>query len=131
MYQQLDNLWILCGDARRVPSIVPERTLSELHVNYPEPPPVNSTHIEEEMSSDVVTKQFLRDMRPLMVVNGALNIVSDDKLYIHTVANTVSDALGIESVFPKSSKTLVDSYFARFFSKKAKRWAIAVTVPSA
>jgi len=52
--------------------------------------------------------------------------VSDDKLYMHSVANLVGDVWNQE-VFPKSSKTLVDSYFARFFSKKAKRWAIAVT----
>ena len=130
MSQQLDNLWILCGDARRVPSLVPRACISELHVNYPEPPPVNSTHIEEAMSSDVVTKSFLREMRPLLIDNGELSIVSDDKLYIHTVANTVADALNMESVFPKSSKTLVDSYFARFFSKKAKRWAIHLTVPA-
>jgi tRNA G46 methylase TrmB len=124
MFQQLDNLWILCGDARRISSIIPKASLAELHVNYPEPPPVNVVHIEEAMSSDVVTRAFLEGVRPLL--NGALHIVSDDKLYMHSVSNLVSDTWNVE-VFPKSSKTLVDSYFARFFSKKAKRWSIQVS----
>ena len=130
MYQQLDNLWILCGDARSISEIIPEGSVSELHVNYPEPPPVNNSFIEEEMSSDIVTKKFLKQVvKPLLIPStGVLHIVSDDKLYISTVSNTVSDAWGIE-VFPKSSKTLVDSYFARFFSKKAKRWSIEAIVP--
>ena len=128
-FLQLDNLWILCGDARGVSGILPTGSLSELHVNYPEPPPVNSSHIEEEMSSDIVTKKFLRQVKTLMIPEtGKLSIVSDDKLYINTVCNTVNDAWGVE-VFPKSSKTLVDSYFARFFSKKAKRWSIEAVVP--
>ena len=129
-YQQLDNLWVLCGDARKINTLIPEQSVSELHVNYPEPPPLNNSHIEEEMSSDIVTKHFLREIvKPLLRPRvGVLHIVSDDKLYINTVSNTVSDVWGIE-VFPKSSKTLVDSYFARFFSKKAKRWSIEATVP--
>ena len=125
VFQQLDNLWVLCGDAREVAKIVPVKSLDHFHVNYPEPPPVNSAHIEEAMSSDVVTKKFLRDIRSL--IKGELHIVSDDKLYIHSVSNLVNDVWNTE-VFPKSSKTLVDSYFARFFSKKAKRWSIDVAV---
>jgi tRNA G46 methylase TrmB len=127
MYQQLDNLWILCGDARDIANIIPEKSVEDLYVNYPEPPPVNVVHIEEAMSSDIVTKKFLRDIRGL--ITGQLHIVSDDKLYIHSVANLVGDIWNLE-VFPKSSKTLVDSYFARFFSKKAKRWSIDVSPPS-
>jgi tRNA (guanine-N7-)-methyltransferase len=123
IFQQLDNLWILCGDARKVVSTIPPGCLEELHVNYPEPPPVNVSHIDEEMSSDIVTRKFLDGIRPL--IKGSLHIVSDDKLYMHTVANLVGDAWGKE-IFPKSQKTLVDSYFARFFSKKAKRWSIDV-----
>jgi pentatricopeptide repeat protein len=130
MYQQLDNLWVLCGDARAISKLIPNGSVTELHVNYPEPPPINNSFIEEEMSSDIVTKKFLKEIiKPLLIPDsGVLHIVSDDKLYMGTVSNTVSDAWGIE-VFPKSSKTLVDSYFARFFSKKAKRWAIEAVVP--
>lgn len=124
VYQDLTNVCILCGDAREISTVIPDKSIQELYVNYPEPPPVNSAHIEEAMSSDVVTKKFLREIRPL--ITGQLHIVSDDKLYINSVANLVSDVWS-QAVFPKSSKTLVDSYFARFFSKKAKRWAIAVS----
>ena len=124
VYQDLSNVWILCGDARHIGNIMPAQSITDLYVNYPEPPPVNCAHIEEAMSSDIVSKKFLKDVRPL--ITGQLHIVSDDKLYMHSVANLVGDVCNQE-VFPKSSKTLVDSYFARFFSKKAKRWAIAVT----
>ena len=128
-YLNLDNVWIICGDARLVPFFLPKKSVSEIHINYPEPPPVNSTNIEEEMSSDIVTKKFLSDCKfELMSPNSSkLQIVSDNKLYINTVNNIVNDALNVE-VFPKSSKTLVDSYFARFFSKKAKRYCIEATI---
>lgn len=129
-FQQLDNVWILCGDARELASIIPEGSVSELHVNYPEPPPVNSSRIEEEMSSDIVTRKFMADSkRMLKNETGVLKIVSDDKLYMQSVTNVVNDAWGT-SVFPKSGKTLVDSYFARFFSKKAKRYSLDVPVPT-
>jgi tRNA G46 methylase TrmB len=120
----LKNLWIICGDAREIMSVLPPSSVSELHINYPEPPPVNNVGVEEEMSSDIVTRKFLQDAKSIIVSpGGKLQIVSDNKLYINTVTNVVNDAFGIE-VFPKSSKTFVDSYFARFFSKKAKRYCL-------
>ena len=127
-FLKLENLWIICGDARSVPSFLPPQSVSEIHINYPEPPPVNSTNIDEEMSSDIVTKKFLSDCKSATMAPGSkLQIVSDNKLYINTVNNVVNDAFNVE-VFPKSSKTLVDSYFARFFSKKAKRYCLEVVV---
>ena len=127
-FQQLENVWILCGDARAIPAVIALGSVEELHVNYPEPPPINNCHIEEDMSSDIVTKSFLKNIRPLLnQEKGILKIVSDDKLYMQSVANVVNDAWG-SNVFPKSGKTLVDSYFARFFSKKAKRWSLDVKV---
>ena len=127
-FLKLENLWIICGDARSVPTFLPSQSVAEIHINYPEPPPVNSTNIDEEMSSDIVTKKFLIDCKSsIMAPKSKLQIVSDNKLYISTVNNAVNDAFSVE-VFPKSSKTLVDSYFARFFSKKAKRYCLEVVL---
>jgi pentatricopeptide repeat protein len=125
----LDNLFIVSGDARRILELIPEHSVDTVHINYPEPPPANSSFIEEEMSSDIVTKKFLREVvvaacKPNV---GQLHIVSDDKQYMQSVGYLVGDVFGTE-VFPKSSKTLVDSYFARFFSRKAKRYDIIVPV---
>ena len=125
----LSNLLILVGDCRRLPSLIPPHCVKTVHVNYPEPPPVNMSHVEEAMSSDVITKKFLSDMQLILLVGvGKLEIVTDDKLYANSVATLLSDVWG-SPVFPKASKTQVDSYFARFFSKKAKRYLVESVVP--
>ena len=128
-FLNLENLVIVCGDARSIHSLFPPNCVDEIHINYPEPPPVNSLNIDEEMSSDIVTKKFLSTCKShlLKLNKSKIQIVSDNKLYINTVSNIVNEALKIE-VFPKSSKTLVDSYFARFFSKKAKRYCIEAII---
>lgn len=128
-FLNLENLIIICGDARSINFLFPPNSVNEIHINYPEPPPVNSSNIDEEMSSDIVTKKFLTDCKSQLLKpkQSKIQIVSDNKLYINTVCNIVNEALNVE-VFPKSSKTLVDSYFARFFSKKAKRYCIEAQI---
>ena len=119
----LKNVYIVCGDCRRLPSIIPIHSVSAVHVNYPEPPPVNTQSIEEAMSSDIVTKKFLADLALVLVPTGTVSLVSDDKLYASSVATLISDVWGVP-VFPQASKTQVDSYFARFFTRKAKRYEV-------
>eukprot|EP00933_Yihiella_yeosuensis_P014246 TRINITY_DN12835_c1_g1_i1.p1 TRINITY_DN12835_c1_g1~~TRINITY_DN12835_c1_g1_i1.p1 ORF type:complete len:513 (-),score=92.14 TRINITY_DN12835_c1_g1_i1:105-1535(-) len=89
---RVGNCGLLAGDAGSiVKESIPEATLSNVFVNFPEPPQTtrNASCDEAESELHLLTPSFFEDVHTTLIAGGILTIFSDNQEYTRFLAKTV------------------------------------------
>ena len=98
------QLSIIHADANYLTQIFPANSISEVYINFPDPP------LQKDSPQRLITKSFLERLAGIVVKGGQVVVLTDDLEYSHWIEE---DAQLLESIFD-NSKTKVDTNFQEY-----------------
>ncbi|CAJ1360185.1 unnamed protein product [Effrenium voratum] len=89
VFEEVQNLCLIRGDAARVVPFLPPGSVSHIFINFPEPPHF-SGH-EAEARNELLTAEFFEQLHGLLAAEGRMTILSDNWRYIRRLARAVGE----------------------------------------
>lgn len=110
--QKVDNAAFVCGDAadvlaRRIPS----QSISELFINYPQPPAFYDAHLH------FLTETLFRDIYRALESGGTMTIVSDNEDYLRVVSSELDKLRNKFFTNPLVVKGIPSEYPSSYFDR--------------
>jgi tRNA (guanine-N7-)-methyltransferase len=110
------NVVVIQGDAREVlPQVFKECSVSEIHVNFPDPWPKR-----RHGRNRVMSEEFLHACVCTLAPSGTLFFATDDKPYADQVIKTAARIEGLSSCIEGGVAKDVDDAFPTYFAQKWK-----------
>lgn len=109
----LQNIWLVQGDARRVlPELFPHN-VDEIHIHFPDPWPKRKHH-----KNRLIQMPFLRACVQALKPNGLLFFTTDDASYAEWTADLIATVSELESVYHPVIHTEGEDTFPSYFYQK-------------
>lgn len=109
----ISNAWLFCGDGQDLLACLPENSVSEININFPDP-----WLKSKQWKNRLFRPSFVVDILRVLKQGGELSFVSDISAYAQSVAALLEPIEGWKSIYTPTVKENVFESLPTLFYRK-------------